>query len=256
MLAIREKVMVAVEFKKPASKDGLTATLNRMGYMIDTLDPFREAFVDFSGSAEFPVLEIGAAYGVASLAALANGAYVVANDLDPRHLEILKQTAPKNALCRLELVPGRFPEELHFKENFFSAILISHVLHFLPGELIARSVTLLYKWLRPGGKVFILAATPYTGMFQDFIPTYEERKKAGWEWPGEIGDTSVYTSRSIDLPKFVHPLEIDILEGQLLKNGFMIEETGIFTTPNLPADIRLDGRETIGIIALKPNSPV
>lgn len=64
-------------------------TLNGMGAMTTNLDPFSEAFVEFSGSCDFPVLEIGAAYGIATTAALSKGASVIANDLDQQHLEYL-----------------------------------------------------------------------------------------------------------------------------------------------------------------------
>ncbi len=77
-----------------AEPNGFIKTLNNMGYMTSTLDPYSMAFADFAPAAPGPCLDVGAAYGVASLVALANGARMIANDIDGRHLRILLDRAP------------------------------------------------------------------------------------------------------------------------------------------------------------------
>ena len=47
-------------------------------------DIFSQKFIDYK--TKLPMLEIGTAYGYTTRAALLNGATIIANDLDHRHL--------------------------------------------------------------------------------------------------------------------------------------------------------------------------
>ena len=162
-----------------AEKSGFIATLNNMGYMTAGLDPYSQRFVDYAAQHKNnKVLEIGAAYGVATLAALRHGCKMVANDLDNKHLEILKSNTPEQYLKNLELKAGSLPKELSFPENSFKAILICRGLHFFKGEDIELSAKKLYDWLMPGGKLFVVAETPYMGTVLPFLPTYLKNKAA------------------------------------------------------------------------------
>jgi SAM-dependent methyltransferase len=105
-------------------------------------------------------LEIGAAYGVTVLPALAAGAAVIANDVDPKHLEILRERAGPLA-GKLSLFPGKFPNEVHLPDSSVAAILVARVLHFFDGATIEESARTIFRWLVPDGKVFITAETPY-----------------------------------------------------------------------------------------------
>ena len=55
-------------------QSNMRPTLNGTGFMFEVLDEFAEDFIQFAGSAPGPVLEVGCAFGVASLPALAGGA--------------------------------------------------------------------------------------------------------------------------------------------------------------------------------------
>ena len=63
---------------------GAIPTLNGRGFMLEALDSFADDFVAFASQEEGEVLDIGCAYGVASLAALNAGARVCACDMEPR----------------------------------------------------------------------------------------------------------------------------------------------------------------------------
>lgn len=52
-------------------------TQNQMGYMMTYLVSYMLDFVDFAKQAQKPVLDIGAAYGVASLAAFEDQGFIV-----------------------------------------------------------------------------------------------------------------------------------------------------------------------------------
>jgi SAM-dependent methyltransferase len=236
-----------------AEPNGFIKTLNNMGYMTSTLDPFSSEFARFAGVAGGPVLDVGAAYGVATLAALAAGARVLANDVDPRHLDILAKRAPDPDRARLDLVPGEFPQGLHLGSNSLAGVLICRVLHFFSGPRIEESARAVFDWLKPGGKVFVVAETPYLRNFISFITTYERRKKSGERWPGLVTDVkSIAPDRGASLPDLMHFLDPDVLRRVFSEVGFIIERAETFARPEFPADIQYDGRESVGLIAWKP----
>src|SRR5262245_39091772 len=94
---------------------GFIPTLNRMGYMTSTLDPVSLSFIKFAAELDFQVLEIGAAYGVATIPDLQKGAKMIANDLDERHLQVLKKNIPEECKPRLQTMTARFPNEIYLE---------------------------------------------------------------------------------------------------------------------------------------------
>ena len=126
------------------------------------------------------------------------------------------------------------------------------VLHFFDGALIEKSVSQLFLSLKPGGKLFIVADTPYIKPFQGFIPIYEKLKKDGAQWPGLISDLASYVpSRAPNLPGMFHALDPEVLSRVLVGAGFRIEKFGIFAQTRYPEDIQLDGREGVGCVAVR-----
>jgi hypothetical protein len=235
-----------------AESNGFVKTLNNMGYMTSTRDPFSNKFISFSSKAKRPVLEIGAAYGIASIPAIELGATVIANDIDSRHLDILKARVEPEMHSRLRLVPGSFPEELDFEPESLDGVLIARVLHFFTGERIESSAKKLHTWLARRGKVFVVAETPYLRNFQSFIPLYEKRVKEGHFWPGFIDDVmQVAPERGQFLPKQMHFLDPNVLTRIFGSNGFDIEACYTISRHDFPEDIQLDGRESVGIVAVK-----
>lgn len=232
---------------------GFTPTLNRMGGMTPVLDAFGEAFVAFAPTAPGPVLDVGAAYGVASLAALAAGATVIANDLDPRHLAVLLERAPQVDRDRLTLLPGQFPDGIDLAENSLGAVLLARMLHFLDGPTIIRGLAKLHAQLAPGGKVFGVAVTPYLSKLVPFRPTYEARQAAGDPWPGTVSDVSVYDPEGATaLPSEMHFLDETVLRRELEAAGFHVERLEYGSRAAFVGEMKLDGREMIGFIASKP----
>lgn len=239
--------------KMPAAEpNGFVKTLNNMGYMTSGLDAYSQAFVDFAPAAPGPVLDIGAAYGVASLAALRNGARVIANDIDARHLEILRDRAPEHLRSRLTLMPGSFPDGIDLAPGSAGAVLICRVMHFFDGPAIERAAAQVMKWLAPGGKVFAVGETPFIGTAKAFFPTYQARVKAGDPWPGIVENVGAHDpKRAGNLPSRMHLLDEATLKRVFGRAGFVIEKLGTFARPEFPPDIQLDGRESVGLIASK-----
>ncbi|MBT4879680.1 MAG: class I SAM-dependent methyltransferase [Alphaproteobacteria bacterium] len=240
--------MNMIEPEKP-----LTPTLNKMGYMFSDITEYGEAFVDYASQLSVPVVDIAAAYGVATKRALKKGAHMVyANDIDPRHLAILKQNVPENHQHRLKTFVGSFPEELDFQQDSIGAVLIANVFHYLTGPQISMGITRLKSWLQPGGKVFVITGTPYTRMWESYIPGFYEEKKKKSLWPGWFGNIEQDKQvRMNDIPSFMHFFDIEVLERCFVEEGFKVEKIGYIDRKDWPSDMRLDGRESVGLVGVK-----
>ena len=212
------------------------------------------------------VLEIGAAFGAATLEALAKGATVFCNDIDAENLAVVRQrfiesTDDKSESItgdnsKLVLVPGELPNELiGLPEKYFDAILICRVLHFFSGAKIEESLALLSKLLTPKGKIYIVCETPFLKNWQRFIPEFNRRVEDHEEWPGEITEPATYESsgRANSLPKFVHWITKEVLDRSLVRAGFSVEHSEYINRQGqFPEDLLLPeyGKESIGAIGM------
>jgi ubiquinone/menaquinone biosynthesis C-methylase UbiE len=260
--------------KVPAQKEitGLfTKTHHPLGGFTTTpCDPVSQQFIQHAASVvsrNGKVLEIGAAFGAATLAAIGKGATVFCNDIDADNLGVVRKryletlNNPKDSLSgddhKLVLVPGALPEDLTgLPEKFFDAILICRVLHFFTGAKIEESLTLMSKLLTPGGKLYVVCETPFLKNWQRFLPEFERRVESGFEWPGEINNPADFesTGRAASLPKFVHWITQEVLERSLLRAGLRLEHSEyINRAGQFPEDLLLPeyGKESIGVIAMR-----
>ncbi|UZR96893.1 class I SAM-dependent methyltransferase [Chondrinema litorale] len=229
------------------------ATENKRGFTYK-LSEYGKAFVSFANR-DKKVMDIGAAYGVATIPALKKGARVVAFDLQETHLKTLYSNTPIELRKNLELVSAKFPY-IEFETSSFDAIYISQVLPFLSGDEITMAIEQLSCWLKKDGKLFIVSFTPYLDYVKSYLPEFERKRKAGKKWPGYIENLSKYSddeSIAVNLPNNVHHIDEMDISMLLFKNGFMIEKLEYFgsETDELPKGIEYDGRERLGIIARK-----
>lgn len=239
------------------------------GFTTTPCDPVSQRFIEhavLSAKKGGKVLEIGAAFGAATLEAIAKGATVFCNDIDPENLAVVRQRFmettddPSESLTgdssKLILVPGELPNELiGLPEKQFDAILICRVLHFFSGAKIEESLALLSKLLAPNGKIYIVCETPFLRNWQRFIPEFNRRVENKEEWPGEITEPAKFESsgRASSLPKFVHWITKEVLDRSLLKAGFAIEHSEyINRSGQFPEDLLLPeyGKESIGAIGV------
>jgi SAM-dependent methyltransferase len=226
-------------------------TRNRTGWTSNVLNELSELFVAHAATVQRPVLDIGAAYGVATLPALAAGATVYANDADPTHLAALDAATPPAHRPRLRLLPGRFPQDLDLPPGSLDAVHASNVLHFLTGDELTAGIADIRRWLAPGGRLFIQAGTPYQQPFQAFIPIYEERVRTGVPWPGWIEDTrAISTHKKLgQIPRSLHLLDEQVLTNLLTTAGLAVEHSWTYCRRDLPRSMHLNGREGVGCIA-------
>lgn len=240
------------------------------GFTTTPCDPVSQKFIEHAAETASnggKVLEIGAAFGAATLAAIAKGATVYCNDIDASNLAVVRQRYLETSSMedadlitgddsKLILVPGALPHELTgLPKKFFDAILICRVLHFFTGAKIEESLALISSLLAPSGKIYIVCETPFLKNWQRFIPEFNRRVESGVDWPGEITNPAEFESsgRAASLPKFVHWITKEVLERSLLRTGFIVENadyidrSGQFPEDLLLPDIRKESVGAIGI---------
>jgi SAM-dependent methyltransferase len=243
-------MMTAASFNEA----GVIPTLNRRGHTSKTPNEYSDAFIEFAGAATAPVVDIGAAFGVCTLPALAAGATVIACDIAAAHLDRLAASCPPEHRPRLVPIVSQFPAEPRLAAGSVDGVHAANLLNYLRGEEIVQAAEVIFRWLRPGGRVFTISGTPYAANIREFIPLYEQRKSEGSEWPGEARDLhEVCSHPSVgDLPDFLHLLDDHVLIRSFIAAGFVIERAEMYERAGLPDYLRWDGRENVGLVARKP----
>ncbi|ASB52640.1 MULTISPECIES: non-ribosomal peptide synthetase [Bacillus amyloliquefaciens group] len=235
---------------------GMVPTLNRTGVMVEHLIPYSSDFAEYAGNYGGEVLDIGCAYGVAAIAALERGATVFAMDLEQKHLDILEQRVEDHYRDRLTLKQGKLPQ-VDFEDGLFSAIHASRVIHFLSPDDVRLTLRKMYRWLKPGGKIFLSTDSPYFGYWQAKASEYEQRKREGDPWPGFIENVGDHFEPSVVAggPQLINALDPDVFERECLLAGFIVEKHGYFGAVGIDQSsqhLHAAGKEHVGIIAHKP----
>lgn len=248
--------MTEPEKKTEWNIPGLQPTLNGTGFMFEVLDEFAEEFIEFSGQTDDRVMDLGCAFGVASIGALTAGGRVLACDMEQKHLDALRDNTPEQFRNKLECVVGHLPE-VDFPARSVNAILCSRVLHFLDGSAVDQSVRKMFDWLKPGGRLYLVADTPY-GIWRKFIPLFETRKSRGVRWPGIMIGLENYLpvapkGRPVDGPPFMNLLDPELLTRTCAEAGFDVQRASYIDRKDFGKLGRMDGRENAGVFALKPD---
>lgn len=230
-------------------------TMNGTGFMFEVIDGYAAEWINYAGRISAPVLEIGCAYGVSTIPALEGGASVVACDMEPQHLEILASRVTPSLRPNLTCVAGALPD-VDFEPGHFGAILCSRVLHFLTGEQIDASVAKMAQWLRPGGRLYLVADTPY-GIWRNFIPTFETNRRKGMRWPGMMVGLHNYLptpglQKHIEKPAFMNLLDAELLARICSDAGLRVKRASFIDRSDFKGLGALDGRENAGALAVKP----
>jgi len=238
------------------SEADIVPTHNGYGWTSTIPNQVTVALLEWLSRLEQPaplVLDIGAGFGVATLPLLEAGARVISLDLEESHLTSIRQEAERRSISkRLTTVVGQFPRSLHFED--LDAIHCSNVLHFLPGSEIETGAANMFKWLRPGGNVFLQVGTIYAGHIKRLLPIFEERRRAGVIWAGETHEAKDYVAAEFRdaTPRFMNYLDGLPLSQAFAQNGFQIEHGWYYTRTGLPDAFRCDGREHYGMLMKRP----
>jgi SAM-dependent methyltransferase len=242
--------------ERTLSSQGVITTLNQRGHTSARLNEYSQRFVESLTDVSAPVVDIGPAFGVCTLPALATGATVIACDIEPRHLAALLANCVVADRARLVPLVVEFPNGPYFAENSIGAVHAANLLNYLTGRDLVRAAELMFHMLRPNGQVFTVSGTPYARNVREFIPIYERNRQRGLDWPGEAyGLHKLCAHPSIgDLPDFLHLLDDEVLTQVFEKAGFVVTEAQMYKRAGLPDYLSWDGRENVGLIARKPGN--
>lgn len=239
----------------------LVPTLNNMGWMINTeqLDSYTEAFISYALTAPKPVLEVGAAFGVAAPRLLQQGKAVIVNDLEGRHLDILYEQTPAHLRDKLTLLAGSCVDEIEIAEHSLSAILCGRVFHFFDAETIALCLARFARWLEPNGKIFIVADSIFHGMNENGLPAFLQRKAAGYPNPGRVSllnNARLATQPNKEdilqaMPEHFNFIDIETMARLFNDAGFLVEHASYFPARYYYEVSLLDGREGVGLVGIK-----
>ncbi|MEW2063376.1 amino acid adenylation domain-containing protein [Streptomyces sp. NPDC007002] len=253
---------VLEDLKAAADLDfgGMVATLNRTGVMVERLIPYSQEFAAYAGESGGEALDLGCAYGVASIAALERGARVVALDMEQKHLDILGQRVNDEARERLSLRQGMLPD-VDFEAGRFTAVHASRVMHFLAPDDFRLTLRKMRDWLVPGGKVFLSSDSPYFGYWASKAADYEARKSAGDQWPGFIDNVATHfeAAHVVGGPPLINAIDPDVFRRECEAAGFVVERTGFFGAVGVDREsygAPAPDMEHVGIIARKPDEKV
>jgi len=231
-------------------KNNRIRTLNEMGGMALYTTKLTEEC--FKYSPEKKILEIGAAFGAKTLQLLRKGAYVTALDIDPKHIEHVKNKVDEDIpelKSNINYLVGDICQiSKDINSNSFDGILIESVLHFMEGDRIRKTLLECYRILKNGGKIFILMSSPHIRYIKDF---YNQQVEEGVEWPGCIWEPWKLNPILQRLHPPYHVLDLEELEREVRVTGFQIDKLEYVAVPHREFDLEIDGREGVMCIGVK-----
>jgi SAM-dependent methyltransferase len=239
------------------AEPGVIPTLNRRGHTSGALNEYSTRFVDHLRTHRgAPVVDIGCAFGVATLPALQTGATVIAVDTEAEHLRGLIEHCPTDDRPRLVAVKAEFPNEIDLADSSVGAVHASNLFNYLTGPELLEGLFRIQRWLTPGGLLFSVSGTPYAANLGTFPAEYERRQAAGAAWPGYVTDLREFSDHPTlrDLPPALHLLDVDVLGRACETAGLVVVHAELYERAALPAYLRLDGRENLGLIARKADA--
>ena len=256
----------SLKLKKPNPEpDGRVQTLNKKGAMAPNVDRFIvEGFMQYGKNKR--ALDIGGGYGDVMITMLKRHPQTIyhLNDLDERHLFIAAYEAHIAKVQKTALEKALFigTDFLRMSQHrTYDAILISRVLHFFSPDKLSRVIQKIFHLLRPGGKVYVLAMTPYIKRYKSFIPEYEKRLCRNDPYPGYVQSLHTWVNHSAisaSQLKQISPEPFMFLDDKVLsmffKNaGFYIKKCCMVPLSYQSPLLSLDGRENVILVAKKPS---
>jgi SAM-dependent methyltransferase len=206
-------------------------TLNRYGAAMCFSNELTDAFLEHCRDPHCKrVLEVGCAYGIKSSQIVQTGVFLVANDIDPRHLTMMKDIFEglsrnnphfHNVEYLLGDIASLRQEEVGIEK--YDAILCENVLHFMCPHELRDTLASLYGSLIPGGRIYIAVTSCFLEKYRDI---FEDNKAKGMEWPGIFEDP-----KGIRRP--FHVFDEDTLNRELKRAGFTILTSKCITNSTL-----------------------
>ena len=107
---------------------------------------------------------------------------------------------------------------------------MSRVFHFFHPKDVEETFKRAAKWLVPGGRFFILTASPFHFANRDFSDTYNANYAKGEKWPGEIFDFKFHAGGNEPektTGSYLHVMDPRVLFRVASENGFIVKEIGL-----------------------------
>jgi len=234
---------------------GNIPTFNKYGFAQKEeffIDRFTKDFVIFAvENKERRCLEIGAGFANLSLEVLRQGGKVVINDLERKHLDVVRKRIPKILRPNAELVVGAFPNELNFTDKSLDAVFC-RVFQFLNGKEIEHGLAKIKRWLKPGGKLYVVAPSIHmTSVNKRVYKSFIMKRKAKDPWPGlNVPTKEIYPSDvAYNMPERVHVFDLDTLVNVMIRTDFDVQRVSYFDKFNRLNSINGTDKQSIGIIA-------
>ena len=240
--------------------DGRIQTLNRKGATSPALDEATIEFIKFAKGKK--VLEIGGAYGRVMIETLSKYKDTIynLNDLHADHLFIAAHNLEQAHLGikaeNVEFIEGDIANGLGLKEKY-DAILIARVLHFFDPEQLNAAIGNIKALLKPGGRVFVIAITPYVKRYDKFIPEYKKHLAQNEEYPGYVKSLYDWINKDVTSksqlatisPEPFMFLDDVVMSRLFKKHGYKIISCKLVSLGYKSASWSLDGRENVVLVA-------
>jgi len=262
--------------------------ISDVAYGFTTTDPglIGHHFAEYNSKLppESQVMDVGAAwYGVNTIPALQAGHIVHAVD-SRKELKALAARAKQVATDisdnyfwehwahRLRLHAGRIPEPYDLPDSSIDSIMMGSVLHFLNPEEVHLALLEAFRVLKPGGKIFLEAQTPYMKGLDYWRRTlWKDRSVLAedLEWPWQIHNENRQSPTLREI-KYINLFDITRMRKALKNAGFSVKKIGYFARIDFPGNKEFHGDdrslreyfmsnrsshskfETVGAVADKP----
>lgn len=228
-------------------------TKNQMGWAIEPDDDYINEFIQYSQQVSGYSMDIGAAYGFATLKAVEGGAHIIVNDICKEHLDYIKKNIKARYKHLISYMEGNFLS-FSIQENSIESILLSRVLHMLSAKELEKAIDLIWLWLKTNGRAFITVATPYTKNLEKFVPIFRKNKSLGIDNPGLISNLDSFLSdTNKNLPKKMQLFDLDILISTFQKRGFSIIKAGYIKRTDQENICKFSPyTDSCGVVVIKP----
>lgn len=188
------------------------------------------------------VLDIGGNNGVNILRHVPKH-NVVLCDLNPNALHMAYAFARKympTHLDNLSLSLNK-AQDLVLEDCSLDVIMLGYLLKYLMGSEIDALFHNICKWLKPGGRIYILEITSDNTFYKRFIK--DPDLIANVNWPGQLGKKKKLSDGSVVEAKyFLNKVRIDDIKQSLLRSGLSV----------VASDMEYNGLySVIGIVAQK-----
>eukprot|EP01134_Creolimax_fragrantissima_P006451 CFRG6451T1 len=233
---------------------GHVPTRRHTGVQMATPTPLMDTWVRAYKVKEYPLLDLGAAYGINSFTAAMRGAHVVAYDLDKTHLEYIDKvwaiekthaTTQTPTPGTITTMLGELPElSMDDPDLRFSGVLCSEVIHFLRSNQVQRAFQRMHDVLIPGGVLALTCAG--VNVIQTLLDpekhmeSYQTKKRKNVPFPGEFDINLLeqgYLDKNRDFtkPDILQVFDVDTIRRAAETAGFEVMKCEYGTHPGYPA---------------------